>query len=514
MLSGMAVTLGNSAPAEPIKKSKGFEAADISTLQARMKAGKISSVKLVKECLDRIGAIDRSGPKINSVIELNPDAIDIAASLDAERKAGRVRGPLHGIPVLVKDNIDTADRMQTTAGSLALSGNIASADAFIVQRLRAAGAVILGKTNLSEWANFRSNRSTSGWSSRGGQTKNPHVLARNPSGSSSGSGAAIAAGLCPVAVGTETDGSIISPSSHCGIVGLKPTVGLLSRSGIIPISKTQDTAGPMARSVRDAAILLAAMTGVDPRDAATQASEGKAPNDYIPFLRTDALKGRRIGYEKRHLTGSHLVVPHYEKAIADLRTLGAELVEVELLKSMAAHGTGELNVLSYEFKAGVDAYLAKANAPAKSLADVIRYNTTHPDTAMPWFRQELLESCQAKGGLDSAEYREALQKSTGAAATIESLMRSQRLDAIVGVSSGPAGFTDLLSGSYGTGFSFSQPAAMAGFPHVTVPMGFVSELPVGLSFVGLAWQEGPLLGMAHAYEQATNHIRQPRFLKD
>jgi amidase len=253
---------------------------------------------------------------------------------------------------------------------------------------------------------------------------------------------------------------------------------------------------------------------VDPRDAATQASEGKAPNDYIPFLRTDALKGRRIGYEKRHLTGSHLVVPYYEKAIADLRTLGAELVEVELLKSMAAHGTGELNVLSYEFKAGVDAYLAKANAPAKSLADVIRYNTTHPDTAMPWFRQELLESCQAKGGLDSAEYREALQKSTGAAATIESLMRTQRLDAIVGVSSGPAGFTDLLSGSYGTGFSFSQPAAMAGFPHVTVPMGFVSELPVGLSFVGLAWQEGPLLGMAHAYEQATNHIRQPRFLKD
>lgn len=514
MLSGMALGLGNAGLTQPACKSKGFEAADISTLQARMKAGKLSSVKLVKECLDRIGAIDRSGPKINAVIELNPDAVDIAASLDAERKAGRVRGPLHGIPVLIKDNIDTADRMQTTAGSLALAGNIASTDAFIVQRLRAAGAVILGKTNLSEWANFRSSRSTSGWSSRGGQTKNPHVLARNPSGSSSGSGAAVAAGLCPVAVGTETDGSIISPSSHCGIVGIKPTVGLLSRSGIIPISHTQDTAGPMARSVRDAAVLLGAMTGIDTQDPASRGSEGRAVTDYTTFLKTDALKGRRIGYEKRHLSGSHLVVPHYEKAIADLRALGAELVEVELLKAMATHGTGELNVLSYEFKAGVDAYLAKANAKVKSLAEVIRYNTTHADTAMPWFRQELLESCQAKGGLDSAEYREALQKSTGAAATIESLMRTQRLDAIVGVSSGPAGFTDHLNGGYGTGFSFSQPAAMAGFPHVTVPMGFVSDLPVGLSFIGLAWQEGPLLGMAHAYEQVTNHIRMPRFLKD
>jgi amidase len=514
MLSGMAVGLGSPALAQPDASSMGFEDAGIPALQARMKAGKLSSVKLVKACLDRIGAVDRGGPKLNAVIELNPDAVDIAAALDAERKAGRVRGPLHGIPVLVKDNIDTADRMQTTAGSLALGGNIAAADAFVVQRLRAAGAVILGKTNLSEWANFRSSRSTSGWSSRGGQTKNPHVLARNPSGSSSGSGAAVAAALCPVAVGTETDGSIISPSSHCGIVGLKPTVGLLSRSGIIPISKTQDTAGPMARSVRDAAILLSAMTGVDPQDAATRDAEGRMATDYTAFLHADALKGRRIGYEKRHLSGSHHVVTVYEKALADLRARGAELVEVELIKAVASHGTGELTVLTYEFKDGVDRYLSKASARVKSLADVIRYNNAHAGEVMHWFRQELLEASQAKGGLDSAEYLEALQKSTGAAAAIGSLMRTQRLDAVVGVSSGPAPFTDHLNGGYGTGFSFSQPAAMAGFPHVTVPMGFVSDLPVGLSFVGLAWQEGPLLGMAYAYEQATNHIRAPRFLRD
>lgn len=512
MLSGMALGFGSSTTAQPDWRSKGFDASDITTLQGRMKAGNLSSVKLVKECLDRIGAIDRSGPKINSVIELNPDAVDIAASLDAERKAGRVSGPLHGIPVLVKDNINTGDRMQTTAGSLALAGNIASSDAFIVERLRAAGAVILGKTNLSEWANFRSNRSTSGWSSRGGQTKNPHILPRNPSGSSSGSGAAVAAGLCPVAVGTETDGSIISPSSHCGIVGLKPTVGLLSRSGIIPISQTQDTAGPMSRTVRDAAILLTALAGVDPLDQATQASQGKGAADYTSFLTPDALRGRRIGYEKRHLTGSHMVVPLYEKAIADLRAQGAEMVEVDFLKLMATHSAGEITVLTYEFKDGVDRYLSSARAKVKSLAEVIRYNSAHAAEVMPWFRQELLENCQAKGGLDSKEYKEALQRSTGAGATIVDFLKAQRLDAIVGVSSGPAGFTDHLNGGYGTGFSFSQPAAMAGFPHVTVPMGFVYDLPVGLSFMGAAWQEGLLLGMAHAYEQATRHIRPPRFL--
>jgi amidase len=486
--------------------------ADIAELQRRMSAGALTSRALTQHYLGRIAAIDKAGPKLNAVIEINPDALSIADQLDRERKSGKLCGPMHGIPVLIKDNIDTHDRMQTTAGSLALAGNIAAKDAFIVAQLRKAGAVILGKTNLSEWANFRSNNSSSGWSSRGGQTKNPHVLGRNPSGSSSGSGSAVAAALCAVAVGTETDGSIISPSSHCGVVGLKPTVGLVSRSGIIPISKTQDTAGPMTRSVRDAAILLAALTGVDPEDEATKKSDGKSAADYTSFLQKDALKGKRLGYEKRHVNGgNHLVTEVYMKAIDTLRGLGAELVEVELLKQMVPHGAGEFNVLLYEFKQGVNDYLARANAGVKTLAEVIAFNEKNADKTMPWFRQELLESSQAKGGLESAEYLESLKKSTGAGATIDKLMKDNRLDAMVGVSSGPATFTDLINGDYGNGYYFAQPAAMAGYPHVTVPMGAVQHLPMGLSFVGGAWQEGPLLGMAYAYEQATLARLTPKF---
>ena len=484
---------------------------DIAGLQAKMASGSLTSRLLTKMYLDRIAAIDKAGPKLNAVIEVNPDALSIADTMDRERKAGKLRGPLHGIPVLIKDNIDTHDRMQTTAGSLALAGNIASKDAFIVQQLRKAGAVILGKTNLSEWANFRSDNSSSGWSSRGGQTKNPHVLGRNPSGSSSGSGSAVAASLCAVAVGTETDGSIISPSSHCGIVGLKPTVGLVSRSGIIPISKTQDTAGPMTRTVRDAALLLSALTGVDDRDAFTQAARNHQGIDYTSFLKADALKGKRLGYEKRHTTGNHLVTDVYKKALENLKSLGAELVEVELFKQMAPHGAGEFNVLLYEFKQGVNDYLATANAGVKTLAEVIAFNEKNAAKTMPWFRQELLESSQAKGDLNSTDYKEALKKSTGAGATIDKLMKDQRLDAIVGVSSGPATLTDLVNGDYGNGYYFAQPAAMAGYPHVTVPMGAVQHLPMGLSFVGSAWQEGPLLGMAYAFEQATLTRLTPKF---
>ncbi|MGL6269841.1 MAG: amidase family protein, partial [Chitinophagaceae bacterium] len=364
----------------------------IDELQQKMKSGSYTSRMITELYLKRIEAIDKNGPKLNAVIELNPDALKIADEMDRERKSGKVRGPMHGIPVMIKDNIDTADKMMTTAGSLAMVGNRASKDAFVVSRLRAAGAVIIGKTNLSEWANFRSSRSSSGWSSRGGRTQNPYVLNRNPSGSSSGSGAAVSANLCVVTVGTETDGSVIAPSSCCGIVGIKPTVGLISRSGIIPISKTQDTAGPMARTVKDAAILLGVMTGIDPEDAVTKESDGKIQKDYTIFLNQDALKGKRIGIEKRFLTGHLSVVELYKQAIAFLKSQGAEVVEIELLKLTSVIGSSEFTVLQYEFKDGLNRYLEKSNAPVKNLAEVIRFNNDNMAKAMPWFRQETLES--------------------------------------------------------------------------------------------------------------------------
>lgn len=486
--------------------------ATIGELQQKMAAGTYTSAALTKRYLDRIQAIDKAGPRLNSVIEVNPDALARANAMDDERKAGKVRGPLHGIPILVKDNIDTGDKMMTTAGSLALEGHRAAKDAFVMSQLREAGAVLLGKTNLSEWANFRSTRSSSGWSSRGGQTRNPTVLDRSPCGSSSGSGAAVAANLCVVAVGTETDGSVIAPSSFCGIVGIKPTVGLVSRTGIIPISKTQDTAGPMARTVTDAAILLGVMAGVDPADAVTLESTGKAVKDYTVFLKTNGLKGKRIGVEKAFLTGHEGVVGLYKQAIDALKKQGAIVVEVDLLKALSGIGGAEFTVLQYEFKDGLNRYLATANAGVKSLADVIAFNRKNADKAMPYFKQETLESSEAKGGLDSKEYTDALAKTRSSRQVIDALMAQEKLDAICGTSIGYAGCIDLINGDYDTGFYFCPPAAMAGYPHISVPMGAVQGLPVGLSFMAGAYQEGPLLSLAYAYEQATKKRVKPGFI--
>ncbi len=471
----------------------------ITDLQQKMTSGALTSRRITEQYLARIKAIDQSGPSLRSVVEVNPDALKIADQMDRERKSGKLRGPLHGIPILVKDNIDTADQMMTTAGSIALLGHRAAQDAFVVQQLRKAGAVIIGKTNLSEWANFRSTRSSSGWSSRGGQTRNPYVLNRNPSGSSSGSGVSVSANLCAVAVGTETDGSVTAPASCNGIVGLKPTVGLVSRSGIIPISATQDTAGPMARTVRDAAILLGAMTGVDDADPVTRESSGKAQADYTVFTDRATLKGKRIGVEKRHLQGHEAVVALYQSAIDLMKAQGAEIIEIELLKLTAALGLNERVVLQYEFKDGLNKYFATHNTRVKSLEELISFNKENAAKAMPWFRQETLEASQQRAGLDSAEYQDALK------------MAGQSLDVVIGVSMGVPGCSDLVNGDYGTGFYFASPAAMAGYPHITVPMGHVHGLPVGLSFVSGAYTEGPLLGIAHAYEQASKKRIIPGF---
>lgn len=486
----------------------------IDELQAKMKSGEYTSRSIAEAYLQRINDIDKNGPKINAVIELNPDALSIADSMDAERKAGKLRGPLHGIPVLIKDNISTGDKMMTTAGALALVGHKAKQDAFIAAKLREAGAVILGKTNLSEWANLRSTRSTSGWSSRGGQTKNPNILNRNPSGSSSGTGAAISANLCAIGIGTETDGSVIAPSSQCGLVGIKPTVGLWSRSGIIPISKTQDTAGPMTRTVRDAAILLGALTGVDAADEVTKNSEGKIQKDYTTFLDADSLKGKRIGIEKRFLNGHEAVVALYKNAIEVLKKQGAEVVEVELLNAIREAGSGEFTVMLYEFKDGVNKYLATATADSKvkTIEDVIAFNKQNAAKAMPYFQQEDLEACVTKGDLNTKEYLDAVAKTTSCRKIIDDMLVQNKLDAICGTSIGFAGLTDLINGDYDTGFYFCPPAAMAGYPHITVPMGYVHDLPVGFSFCGTAYNEGPLLGLAYAFEQVTKARKPPKFL--
>jgi amidase len=494
----------------------GFELSEhtIEQLQQKMTAGTHTSRAITETYLKRITDFDKSGPKINSVIEVNPDALSIADAMDKERKAGKLRGPLHGIPVLIKDNINTADKMMTTAGALALQGNIAESDAFIIKQLRASGAVILGKTNLSEWANFRSSRSTSGWSSRGGQTKNPVAIDRNPCGSSSGSGAAVAANFCAVAIGTETDGSIIAPASFCGIVGLKPTVGLLSRTGIIPISATQDTAGPMARTVKDAALLLNVLTGVDDNDGVTKESKDHIQADYTKFLDANAFKGKRIGIEKRYLSGQPDVVALYKTNIELLKKLGAEIVEVELLEKCNDAGKYEFAVLQFEFKDGVNKYLSNAKAPVKSLKEVIQWNKDHEKEAMPFFKQETLESCEQKAGIDSSEYKEAVSKTTACRGIINKLMKEHNLDAIASTSIGPANLIDLINGDYDTGFYFCPPAAMAGFPHITVPMGTVHGLPVGLSFIAGAWQEPVVLALGYAFEQASKQRKEPEFLTD
>jgi amidase len=511
IVSAWACTDRKAAPAREPDNSFELNETTVAELQSRMASGQITSKKICELYLGRIDRIDRQGIRLNSVIELNPDALAIASQLDDERKAGKVRGPMHGIPVLIKDNIDTGDRMMTTAGSLALEGNYASRDAFIASRLREAGAVILGKTNLSEWANFRAERSSSGWSSRGGQTKHPYVLDRNPCGSSSGTGAAVSANLCAVGIGTETNGSIACPSSINGIVGIKPTVGLWSRSGIIPISASQDTAGPMARTVADAASLLACCIGVDPNDPATASSTGKAAADYTSFLSLEGLKGKRIGVEKKFLKVHESIDTLLRKALEQMRGQGAEIVEVELVNN--ARSSKAYDLLKYEFKDGVNRYLAGAHAKVKSLREVIEFNTQNEAKAMPYFKQDILEASEAMAGLDSQEYMEVKSEvQSKARQAIDSVLSESRLDAVCGPANGPSWCTDLINGDMFTGYGFYSPAAVAGYPSIVVPMGFVEELPVGLAFIGPAYGEGPLISIAYAYEQASRNRRPPRFL--
>ncbi|MFN3792975.1 amidase [Massilia sp.] len=505
-----AAAQAQAAPKVAGAAAAGILDAGVREQQAQMAAGKLTSSSLVQQYLARIDAIDKAGPRLNAVIETNPDALRIAADMDRERAAGKVRGPLHGIPVLLKDNIATADRMSTSAGSLALDGVRAVKDAHIVTLLRKAGAVIVGKTNLSEWANMRSTKSVSGWSGRGGQTKNPYALDRNTSGSSSGSGAAAAASLATLTVGTETDGSIVSPSSSCGIVGIKPTLGLLSRSGIIPIAHSQDTAGPMTRSVADAALMLAAMAGPDADDRATADSRQHLA-DYAAALRLDGLKGKRIGVVRNFFGSNDAVDAIIEKELAVLAAQGATLVDVKL-PNADKYNESELQVLLYEFAPGLEAWLKNyaPHAPVKNMADVIAFNEKHAAREMPYFKQEHLVAAQAKPGLDAREYREALANDLRYSRDegIDQVMREHKLDALVAPTGGPAWLTDYVNGDH-YGGSFSSPAAVAGYPHITVPAGFTRGLPVGISFVGGAWSEAALIGMAYAYEQASKRRRAP-----
>ncbi len=482
-------------------------------LQQQMRQGALTAEKIAQLYLERIEEIDRRGPSLRSVIEVNPDALSLARSLDAELKAKGPRSPLHGIPVLLKDNIDTADRMQTTAGSLALAGQPATQDSWVAARLRAAGAVILGKTNLSEWANFRSTHSTSGWSGRGGQTKNPYALDRNPCGSSSGSGVATSSNLCALAVGTETDGSVVCPSSMCGIVGIKPTLGLVSRAGIIPIAHSQDTAGPMARSVSDAALLLGAMTGVDPRDNSTRASAGKSYTDYTQFLDPNGLRGARIGVARQYFNIGPAVTAVMEDCIALMRRAGAEIVDPADLPSYEAWRETELQVLTYEFKADLNAYLSARGAAVKSLNDCIAFNRAHRAEEMPFFEQEIMEQAQQKGPLSEKSYKDALATNHRLSRKegIDAVLSKFKVDAIVGPTAGPAWVTDWVAGDR-TDSGCASPPAVAGYPHITVPAGFKFGLPLGISFFGTAWSEPKLIKYAYAFEQARKARRKPEFL--
>jgi amidase len=485
-------------------------------MRAAMSAGKLSAVALTKHYLGRLAAIDRSGPGLHAVIELNPDALAIAQALDRERKKQGPRGPLHGIPILVKDNIDTRDRMSTTAGSLALAGSHATRDSFVARRLREAGAVILGKTNLSEWANFRSSHSTSGWSGRGGLTRNPYALDRNPSGSSSGSAVAVSANLCAAAVGTETDGSIMSPASINGVVGIKPTLGLVSRAGIVPIAHSQDTAGPMARTVRDAAILLGALAGADSNDPATGASTGKLLADYTRGLEANGLRGARLGVSRKFFNIHREALKQLEALLQELKRLGAVVVDPADLPAHDKFGGAEMNVLLYEFKADLNAYLAGLGpaAPVRSLADLIAFNEQNKAREMPFFGQELFLRAQEKGPLTDPAYLKALEtcRRLSREEGIDAVMNQHQLDALVAPTTGPAAVTDLVFGDRDVGGS-SSPAAIAGYPSITVPAGFVSGLPFGISFFGRAYSEPVLLRLAYAFEQATKMRQAPRFLK-
>ena len=491
------------------QEPENFEEVSIADLHDRMQRGQVTSEQLVHFYLDRIEAIDRAGPELNSVIELNPDALMIARALDEEWEESGPRGPLHGIPILLKANIDTADDMHTTAGSLALADHIAPEDAFLVSRLRDAGAVILGKANLSEWANFRSRRSSSGWSSIGGQTRNPYNTLRNPCGSSSGSGVAVSANLAMVAVGTETDGSIICPAGINGIVGIKPTLGLVSRSGIIPIAHSQDTAGPMARSVRDAALLLTAMTGIDPRDPAT-ADAPDATIDYAAALAADGLNGMRIGVLRTHSgAGSNPAVEEVLAAgIAAIEAQGG-IVEDDLNIDISDAYAAEYQVLLYEFKTDLAAYFETSGAPVSSLDDVIAFNEVNADEVMPIFGQDILEASNEKGGLEETEYLEALETSNQMVRDgLEQVFEAHELDALLAISNGPAWMTDHANGD-NFHIGSSSFAAISGYPNVTVPAGFAHDLPIGLSFIGRPFTEQQLIGIAYAFEQATLARRAP-----
>lgn len=491
-----------------------WEEATLATLQERMASGALTARALTAAYLARIEALDRKGPALHHVIETNPEALAIAEALDRERRAGGPRGPLHGIPVLLKDNIDTADRTTTTAGSLALSGSVPPRDSFVALRLREKGAILLGKANMSEWANIRSTRSSSGWSARGGQAKNPYALDRNPCGSSSGSAAAVSANLCALAIGTETDGSIVCPANANGVVGLKPTLGLVSRAGIIPIAHSQDTAGPIARTVTDAALLLNALVGVDPRDPASADGRGKAPSDYAAALDPDALAGARIGVARKSF-GFHPGVDRLmEDALAEMKRRGAVLVDPADIPHAGEYDDSELEVLLYELKADLDGYLAGLGprAPVRTLADVIAFNEAHRAEEMPYFGQELFQRAQAKGPLTTPAYREALERNRRLARAegLDAVLDQNHLDAIVAPTGGPAWLTDLVNGDHFGGGSSTAPA-VAGYPNINVPAGFVFGLPVGISFIGRAWSEPRLLGLAFAFEQATRHRRPPRF---
>jgi amidase len=515
--AGVAALAGPARSDETPFTVPNFELAEatVVSLQQKLAAGELTARRLVEAYFARIAALDRQGPELRSVIETNPDALAIADALDAEREAKGPRGPLHGIPVLVKDNIDTADRMTTTAGSLALEGSVPPRDAHVAARLRAAGAVILGKANLSEWANFRSTRSVSGWSARGGQCRNPYALDRNPCGSSSGSGVAVAANLAPLAVGTETDGSIVCPATTCGIVGIKPTVGLVSRAGIVPISQSQDTAGPMARTVADAAALLTALAGEDPRDPETAAGRGRAA-DYTSVLDARGLQGARIGVA-RNMAGFHPDTDRlFDAAIAEMKRQGAEIVDPADVPGIKELGDPELEVMLYEFKAGLEAYFAALGerAPVKTLADAIAFNERNRDREMPYFGQEIFLKAQAKGPLTTPAYREALEKCRRLSRKdgLDAVLEPHRLDALVAPTGAPAWVIDPVSGDHYVGGN-TTPAAVAGYPSVSVPMGFVFGLPVGISFIGRAWSEPVLVRLAYAFEQATRHRQPPRFLR-
>jgi amidase len=504
------------APA-PAPAVKDFELDEITIddLQKAFQSGQYSSRSLTEKYLARIQEIDKAGPMLNSVIELNPDALQIADALDQERKSKGPRGPLHGIPVFIKDNIDTADRMSTTAGSLALLGSRPPNDAFVAAQLRKAGAVILGKTNLSEWANIRSSHSTSGWSGRGGLTRNPYALDRNPCGSSSGTGAAVSANLCVAGVGTETDGSVVCPSSVNGLAGLKPTVGLVSRSGIVPISHSQDTAGPMARTVRDVAILLGAMAGADPQDPATADSQGKLSPDYTKFLDPAGLKGARLGVVRKYFGFNDAVDQLMDSLIGEMKHAGAEIVDPADIPTIGKFDESELTVFYYELKADLAAYLARrgSSSPIKSLKDVIEFNERNRGREMPYFGQDIFLKSEQKGPLTTQEYLDALAMNhqLTRAEGIDFVMDKFKLDALFAPTGGPAWLTDLINGDHAAGGS-SSAAAVAGYPNINVTAGYLWGLPVGISFFGRAWSEPTLLKIAYSFEQLTKARQKPRFL--